>query len=178
MFAAVEVRRARAADAAAITAIYADEVLTGTATFDVEPPEKQVMAARLRELVDRGFPYLVAQEGKRVLGYAYAAPYRERAAYRSTVEDSIYLAPEARGQGIGGRLLRGLIDECTARDFRQMIAVIGDSRNLASIRLHRAAGFLPAGTLKDVGFKFGTWLDAVLMQLALGPGAGEKPAWG
>ncbi|MCR4282226.1 MAG: GNAT family N-acetyltransferase [Bauldia sp.] len=168
-------RAAVAADVSAITEIYAEQVINGTATFEVVPPDAAEMARRLTALVEAGYPYFVAEQGGEIIGYSHAGPYRPRPAYRNTVEDSVYLAQSARAQGIGGRLLRLLIDECTARGFRQMIAVIGDSQNVASIRLHKAAGFALAGTLKDVGYKHGRWLDSVLMQLTLGAGNGRPP---
>jgi phosphinothricin acetyltransferase len=169
------VRPATAADIPAITAIYADAVLTGTATFELEPPDEKEMIARMQALVAAGYPYFVAETAGRVVGYAYAGAYRARIGYRHTVEDSIYLALEARGQGIGGALLRQLITRCEAAGFRQMVGVIGDSGNLASIRLHAAAGFQSAGNLKNVGYKFGRWIDTVFMQRALGPGAATDP---
>jgi phosphinothricin acetyltransferase len=168
-------RPATHADIPAITAIYAEQVLYGTATFELAPPDEAEMAARMKELLDGGYPYFVAEREGRVVGYAYAGPYRARPAYRHTVEDSIYLSTEARGQGIGGLLLRVLIEESTALGFRQMVAVIGDSQNMASIRVHRAAGFQMTGTLVSVGHKFGRWLDAVLMQRALGLGDRAVP---
>jgi phosphinothricin acetyltransferase len=164
-----------AGDLAAITAIYADAVLTNTATFEIEPPSEAEMAQRVRALLDAGYPYLVAESGGSVLGYAYAGTYRLRIGYRYTVEDSVYLAAEARGQGIGGALLGRLLEECAAAGFRQMIACIGDSANLASIRLHAAAGFERTGMFPNVGYKFGRWIDAVFMQRALGPGARQPP---
>ena len=168
-------RPATSADIPAITLIYAEQVINGTATFEVVPPEEDEMARRMQALTEAGYPYFVAERDDEVLGYSYAGPYRARPAYRNTVEDSVYLAKNVRGQGIGGTLLRLLIDQCTARGFRQMIAVIGDSENVASIRLHKAAGFSLAGTLKDVGYKHGRWLDSVLMQRALGSGSGRPP---
>jgi phosphinothricin acetyltransferase len=162
-------------DIAAITAIYGEQVLYGTATFEVIPPDETEMKARMSALADGGFPYVVAVREGRVAGYAYAGPYRTRPAYRNTVEDSIYIADDSRGQGIGGVLLRALIDQCTALGFRQMLAVIGDSQNMASARLHRAAGFGDAGVLKSVGFKHGRWLDSVIMQRALGSGDRSPP---
>jgi phosphinothricin acetyltransferase len=155
------------ADLPAITAIYADAVLHGTATFEIEPPDEAEMRGRLRGLLDGGFPYLVSRRGDDLLGYAYAGPYRPRPAYRFTVEDSIYLAEEARGLGLGRLLLDRLIAESAKRGFRQMIAVIGDSGNVASVALHRAAGFAMIGTNPAVGFKFERWLDTVTMQRAL-----------
>ena len=168
-------RPAGEGDIAAITAIYAEQVLYGTATFEIVPPEEAEIARRMAALVDAGYPYFVAERDGRVLGYGYAGPYHSRPAYRNTVEDSIYLAPEARGQGIGGMLLRLLIDECAARRFRQIVAVIGDSQNMASTRLHHAAGFTLVGTLKSVGFKHGRWLNCVMMQLAVGAGDLSDP---
>jgi L-amino acid N-acyltransferase YncA len=171
----VVVRPAVPADVAAITAIYAPAVLTGTATFELEPPDEAEMLARLHAITGAGFPYIVAEHAGRVVGYAYVSHYRTRPAYRFVVEDSIYVASDMQGQGIGRRLLDSLIRECEGRGFRQMIAVIGDSQQPGSIALHRAAGFTFSGTLHSVGFKFGRWLDSVLMQRALGAGD-ETPA--
>jgi phosphinothricin acetyltransferase len=171
----ITTRIATAADVAAIATIYAEQVNFGTATFETIPPDETEMARRMVALVEDGYPYFVACEKDGVVGYGYAGPYRPRSAYRTTVEDSIYLAPIARGRGIGGTLLRLLIDECARRGFRQMIAVIGDIQNQASIRLHTAAGFSPVGTLKNVGYKQGRWLDSVLMQLPIGDGNSPNP---
>lgn len=168
------IRNALGADVPAIAAIYGDAVLTGTASFEIEPPSEAEMAGRFASLSDGGFPYLVAEQAGSVLGFGYAGPYRPRPAYRHTVEDSVYLAADARGRGIGGALLRTLIAISEARGFRQMIAVIGDSGHQASIRLHKLAGFALVGTFRDVGYKHGRWLDSILMQRALGPG-GETP---
>jgi L-amino acid N-acyltransferase YncA len=168
-------RPATPADIPAITAIYAEQVLYGTATFELTPPDEAEMAARMAALLAEGYPYVVAEREGGIVGYAYAGAYRARPAYRHTVEDSIYLATEARGQGIGGLLLRVLIEQSTALGFRQMIAVIGDSQNMPSIRVHRAADFQMTGTLVSVGHKFGRWLDAVLMQRALGRGDTAPP---
>jgi L-amino acid N-acyltransferase YncA len=168
----------RAADLthlSAITKIYDHAVRHGTASFETEPPDETEMTRRFRALVDGGFPYLVAERDGAVVGYAYAGPYRTRPAYRYTVEDSIYISPAAQRRGVGRALLEELIAQCTARGFRQMIAVIGDSAQIASIELHRAAGFHYVGNLQNVGFKFGRWLDSVLMQRPLGPGAGRPP---
>jgi len=159
----------------AIAAIYGEAVLNGTATFEIEPPDEAEMARRMAALAEGGFPYLVALRGDEVLGYGYAGPYRARIAYRNTVEDSIYLAPESRGRGVGRRLLGALIAESEERGFRQMVAVIGDSGHAASIRLHEAAGFAMVGTFRDVGYKHGRWLDTVLMQRPLGPGGATPP---
>ncbi len=164
-------------DLPAITAIYAEAVQTGTASFELTPPDLEEMRRRHAALVTGGHPYLVAASPKgAVLGYAYAGPYRPRPAYRWTVEDSIYLAAAARGLGLGRALLGALIEAATAAGFRQMVAVIGDSGNQASIALHRAAGFHPVGTFAAVGWKHGRWLDSVLMQRPLGNGAETPPA--
>lgn len=168
-------RPASVADVSAITAIYAEQVSQGSATFEVVPPDAVEMTRRMTELLDAGYPYLVAELENRILGYSYAGPYRARPAYRNTVEDSVYLATNARGKGIGGALLRLVIEESTRRGFRQMIAIIGGSANTASIRLHTAAGFEVVGTLKDVGYKHGRWLDSVLMQRSLGHGSRSEP---
>jgi L-amino acid N-acyltransferase YncA len=162
------IRAAVAADIPAITRIYAHAVRFGTASFELEPPDEAEMARRQRALIDGGFPYLVAEADGAVVGYAYAGPYRTRPAYRFSVENSVYVAPEAHGRGIGRALLDRLIAEATARGFRQMIAVIGDSDQAASIALHRAAGFRHVGTIAAVGFKHDRWLDSVLMQRELG----------
>jgi phosphinothricin acetyltransferase len=169
------IRPAAAIDIAAIAAVYADAVRFGTATFELDPPDEIEMASRWRALADGGFPYLVAEIEGIVRGYAYAAPYRTRVAYRHTLEDSIYIAPEFHGRGVGRALIDRLLAEATALGFRQMIAVIGDSAQAASIALHRAAGFRMVGTFEAVGYKFNRWLDTVLMQRALGPGAGAAP---
>ena len=168
-------RPATAADLAQITSIYAHHVLHGLASFEIEPPDEAEMRRRFDAIVASGFPYLVAVADGRVLGYAYAGPYRTRPAYRYSVEDSIYVAPDAVGCGLGKRLLCELISACEQRGFRQMLAVIGDSANTASIELHRACGFARAGLLRSVGFKFGRWVDSVLMQRALGDGDRAAP---
>ncbi|PHK94072.1 GNAT family N-acetyltransferase [Pseudoroseomonas rhizosphaerae] len=175
--AAVTIRPATAADMDAVAAIYRHHVLHGTATFETEAPTAEDMRQRRITLIERGLPYLVAEDTDgRVLGYAYAGAYRPRPAYRNTLENSVYISEEARGRGIGRRLLEALIQECAALGYRQMVAVIGDSANEASIRLHRALGFEPIGTLRSVGRKHGRWLDTVLMQLALGDGDRTDPA--
>ena len=151
----IELRPFEAGDLPAITAIYREAVLNGTASFEIDPPDEQEMARRAAFLIDGGFSFWVAHApGARCLGYAYAGPYRARPAYRFTVEDSIYLADEARGKGIGSRLLAALIEESTARGFRQMIAVIGDSANAPSIDLHRRHGFRMTGVALSTGFAF------------------------
>jgi L-amino acid N-acyltransferase YncA len=167
----ISIRPAGPADIPAITQIYASAVLTGTASFEVEPPDEAEMARRQRVLLDRGYPYLVAEQLNVVVGYAYAGPYHARPAYRWTVEDSVYVSPQAHRRGVGRALLNHLIKECEARGFRQLIAVIGDPQQGASIALHRASGFRLVGTLEAVGFKFGRWLDTAQMQRRLGPGA-------
>jgi L-amino acid N-acyltransferase YncA len=168
----VSLRPATAADAGALAAIYAPHVRTGTATFELEPPDAAEIERRWRDVTGRGLPYLAAVSDGEVLGYAYAAPYRPRAAYRFTLEDSLYLRDDARGKGIGRALLSALIDASERVGARQMIAVIGDSANAASIGVHAALGFRHIGMLASVGNKFARWLDVVLMQRALGPGDG------
>jgi L-amino acid N-acyltransferase YncA len=162
------VRPATADDVAHIAAIYAHHVLNGTATFEIDPPDVEEIARRRSEIEQAGLPFLVAASGDRVLGYAYAGPYRPRPAYRYTVEDSIYIDPAETGRGLGKLLMPELIAACEKAGARQLIAVIGDSENIASVRLHERFGFLHAGALRAVGFKFDRWLDTVLMQRALG----------
>jgi L-amino acid N-acyltransferase YncA len=171
----LSIRPASFADIPAITRIYDHAVQYGTASFELTPPDEAEMKRRMTALLDGGFPYLTAENGGKVLGYAYAGHYRTRPAYRFSVEDSIYVAPRAQRRGVGRALLDRLIVESEGRGLRQMIAVIGDSAQVASIELHRAAGFRLIGTIENVGFKFGRWLDSVLMQRALGPGATTKP---
>ena len=165
-----------AADLPFITAIYDHAVRFGTATFELIPPDLAEMTRRFDALMDGGFPYLVAALDGRVIGYAYAGAYRPRPAYRFTVENSVYLQPAIHRRGIGLQLLRRLIAECEARGYRQMIAVIGDSANAGSIGVHRKCGFQMIGTHPDVGFKFGRWLDTVMMQRRLGDGGNTLPA--
>ena len=169
------IRPAKPSDIPAITRIYADAVEHGTASFELTPPDEAEMAQRMRHLLDNKFPYIVAETDGALAGYAYASLYRTRPAYRFTVEDSVYVAPAMQRRGIGIALLKKLIEACTARGYRQMIAVIGDSSQAASIGLHKACGFEPAGNLKNVGYKFGRWLHTPLMQRALGPGAATNP---
>jgi len=171
----IMIRAAEAEDIATLCEIYAGHVLTGAASFEEVPPGREEFQRRWQSIVDLGLPYLVACEGSALLGYAYAGPYRPRSAYRYTVEDSIYLAPTATGRGIGARLLSAVIEDATRAGKRQMLAVIGDSANVASIALHRRLGFATVGTFHSVGFKFGRWVDSVLMQLALGPGDQTAP---
>lgn len=160
----------------AVTAIYAHHVLTGTGSFEEAPPSPAEMAARRAAVLALGAPWLVAELDGRVAGFAYAGAYRARPAYRHTVEDSVYVAPDALGRGVGRALLSELVARCEAGPFRQMIAVIGGSENTGSIALHRALGFAPVGTFTAVGFKFGRWVDTVLMQRALGDGRPPDPA--
>lgn len=169
------IRPAASVDVPTITAIYGDAVRTGTGSFELAPPTELDMAGRFGALEASGHPWLVGESAGKVVGYAYAGPYRSRPAYRDTVEDSIYLAADARGQGIGKRLLAVLIKEATQRGYRQMIGVIGDTANVASVRLHLAMGFRHVGTLTNVGWKHGRWLDTVIMQLPLGAGETAPP---
>jgi L-amino acid N-acyltransferase YncA len=162
-------------DVDAITEIYGHHVLHSPATFEIEPPSRDEMARRRHDLVGKGFPYLVATRAGDIVGYAYVAPYRPRPAYRNTVENSVYVRPGCERQGVGRALLRVLLADCERSGFRQVIAVIGDSANLASIGLHERSGFRLAGTLRSVGFKFGRWLDSVLMQRDLGAGERTPP---
>lgn len=171
----VLIRPATPADVPRFAAIYADAVLNGCASFELDPPDEAEMAARLAKIVDAGMPWLVAEADGRVEGYAYAGAYRPRPAYRNTVENSVYVDPAAKGRGLGRRLLAALIDATTALGYRQMIAVIGDSGNAASIGLHAALGFTHAGLLRSVGWKHGRWLDSVLMQRPLGDGDATAP---
>ena len=158
-------------DLPAITAIYAQAVLHGTGTFELDPPDQPEMARRRDDVRSKGLPWLVAQARGQVLGYAYANHFRPRRAYRFCLEDSIYLHPDARGQGVGRVLLAELLGRCEAAGARQMLAVIGDAANAGSIGVHAALGFDHTGVLKASGWKFDRWLDVVLMQRALGAGA-------
>lgn len=167
------IRPARPEDFDAITPIYAEAVEHGTASFELTVPDLQEMQRRHKALVDQGYPYLVLEDENGVQGYAYAGPYRARPAYRWVVENSVYLDGSARGKGHGKALLVELINACEKLGFRQMIAVIGDSTNASSIAVHKSCGFVMTGTLTNMGWKHGKWLDTVLMQLALG---GEGPA--
>ena len=169
------IRPSRDADVPAITTIYAHHVDTGTASFETTAPDESEMRHRRAALLERHCPWLVAELDGRVCGYAYAGPYRTRPAYRHSVEDSVYVRSSAQRRGIGGALLRTLIRTCTHLGFRQMVAIIGDSAQAASIGLHRAAGFEMVGTLRNIGYKHDRWLDTVFMQLALGEGARTPP---
>ena len=167
------IRASEERDLVAITAIYSHHVLHGLATFEIEPPDRAEMA---RQILAQGLPYLVAEFDGGVAGYAYAAPYRARPAYRYTLENSIYIERGALGRGAGRALLEALIAACARAGYRQLVAVIGDSANAASIGLHAACGFRHAGLLQGVGFKFGRWVDSALMQKELGEGIRSAPA--
>jgi phosphinothricin acetyltransferase len=172
---AVLVRDSRDADLPALAAIYAHAVRFGTASFEYEPPDEAAFARRRADVLAKAFPYLAAEIDGAVVGYAYASTYRPRPGYRFCVEDSVYVAPDRQGQGIGRALLPPLIASCEAMGLRLMIAVIGDVENAASIRLHAACGFRHAGTLPAMGWKHGRWLDSVLMTRPLGAGASTAP---
>jgi L-amino acid N-acyltransferase YncA len=169
------VRPAAPQDLPAIQAIYAHHVLHGLASFEEEAPPLAEMRRRFEEVTAGGLPYLVAEEAGVVLGYGYCTLYRTRSAYRYTLEDSIYVKQGSQRKGIGKLLLAELIARCTALNYRQIVAVIGDSANAASIAVHASLGFVRAGNLRSTGYKFGRWVDSVLMQLPLGKGDGTKP---
>lgn len=173
----VTVRAATVADIDAIAAIYADAVENGTASYELTPPDRAEMERRFAALVEGGFPYLVAEDGDgTILGYAYAGPFRPRPAYRFIVENSVYVAPQAKGRGVGAALLSRLIDDAAALGFRQMIAVIGDGTpDSPSVRLHARLGFRPASLLEGTGYKHGRWLDTAFMQLAMNGGRDTPP---
>lgn len=172
---ALLVRAALPADMPAVAGIYAHHVRHGLASFELEPPDTAEMTRRHAYVVELGLPYLVAELDHRVVGYAYVAPYRTRPAYRYTVENSVYIHRDCLGSGVGSALLPRLIAASEAAGCRQMLAVIGDSGNLSSINLHRKFGFSQVGLLPAVGWKFGRWVDSVLMQRELGPGSGQPP---
>jgi|SRR5436309_3122526 len=163
----LQIRVSSDADVAAITEIYAHHVRHGTASFEIDPPDVEEMGRRRLAIEARGLPYIVAESDNVVVGYAYAGPYRSRVAYRFTVENSIYVHPGHLGRGVGRALLSKLIDACQECGCRQMVAIIGDSSNVASVRLHEKFGFRHVGVLQAVGFKFERWLDTVLMQRSL-----------
>ena len=169
-----ELRAVDGDDIGAVTHIYAHHVLHGTGTFELEPPDEAQMARRVTSVMSLGLPFLVAVEAGGVVGFAYAGQYRPRPAYRFTVEDSIYLDPAAAGRGLGVRLLNAVLDRCEALGIRQVVAVIGDSANTASIRTHERCGFGHVGTFRAVGWKFDRWLDTVLMQKDLGAATGPS----
>ena len=174
------IRASRDSDLPAIAAIYAHHVLHGTGTFETEPPSAQDMAARRAEVLGRGLPWLVAEDGEdgRVLGFAYCNWFKPRPAYRFSAEDSIYVADEARGRGVGRLLLEALVREAEHCGVRKLLAVIGDSANAGSIGVHRAAGFTDVGVLRSVGWKFGAWRDVVLMEKPLGEAHHTPPLEG
>jgi L-amino acid N-acyltransferase YncA len=169
------IRPSRESDLPQITAIYAHHVLHGTGTFETDPPTEADMAARRADVLSKGLPYLVAEEGVRVLGFAYCQWFKPRPAYRFSAEDSIYLQPDATGRGLGKALLAELARQAEAAGIRKLVAVIGDSANAGSVGVHRALGFTPAGSFKSCGWKFGRWLDIVLMEKSLGEGDTTPP---
>jgi L-amino acid N-acyltransferase YncA len=172
----MQLRDATEADIPEIQAIYAHHVLHGTGTFEEQPPSIEEMTERFRKVTGHGWAWLVAADATGVLGYAYYTQYRDRSAYRFTAEDSVYIREDVRGQGVGKALVARLIEEATARGFRTMIAVIGDSENVGSIGVHASLGFQNAGTLRAAGLKFGRWVDVVQMQRVLGAGDTDIPA--
>jgi len=163
----LQTRAALEGDVGALTALYRHYVLTHTSTFEIEPPDQAEMTERLRKVLGARLPYLIAERDGQLVGYCYATPYRPRAAYRYTVENSVYVAPDCVGLGIGRTLLAELLMICRTSGYREVIAIIGDSANTPSIALHRGAGFTHVGTLTNVGFKFDRWLDTVIMQKSL-----------
>jgi len=173
--ATMRIRDAAPADIAEIQSIYAHHVLHGTGTFEEIPPSIEEMAQRFARITARGWAWRIAADATGVLGYGYYNQFRDRSAYRFTVEDSIYVRDDVRGQGVGKALVRQLLEDATAQGFRQMIAVIGDAENTGSIGVHASVGFQMVGTMRAVGLKFGRWLDVVTMQRALGSGAGGIP---
>ena len=173
---AYALREAVAADVPRLTEIYAHAVMNGTASYELVPPTELEMLSRFEALTGQDYPYIVAENGAgRVIGYAYAGPFRMRPAYRWSVEDSVYIAPEAHGHGVGRALLLRLIELCDEKGFRQMVAVIGGSDHAPSIRLHERAGFRTIGIFQGSGYKFGKWIDTVLMQMQLGEGNKSLP---
>ena len=170
------IRPSRDEDISAIAAIYAQQVREGTGTFELDVPSEAEMATRRADVLAKGLPYLVAQIGQQVVGFAFCTWFKQRPAYRFSAEDSIYLLPQAQGTGLGRALLAELAVRAEAAGIRKLIAVIGDSRNAGSIGVHRSLGFTEVGVLKSCGWKFGQWLDVVLMERALGPGDQAPPA--
>jgi L-amino acid N-acyltransferase YncA len=165
----IEIRRALASDLAAAARIYGHHAIHGTGTFDTEPPGEQPFAERLTQQDGRRDPFLVAVSEGKIAGFAYAAPFRPRFGWRFSYEDALYVAPGHQGQGTGTRLLGALIDACRLAGVRQLIALVGDSDNIPSLRVHARCGFAQIGTLRDVGFKHGRWLDVVVMQRSINP---------
>ena len=170
------VRDAQSADMAAVQAIYAHYVLHGRATFEEVPPTRDDLLSRRAAVLAAGLPYLVAEVDGEIAGYCYAVPYRPRPAYRHTIEDSVYVAHDRAGRGIGRTLLRTLVERCEQGPWRQLLAIVGNSGNAGSLALHESLGFQRIGVLRSVGFKLGAWTDTVLMQRALGQGDTEPPA--
>jgi L-amino acid N-acyltransferase YncA len=169
------VRPAEPADLVAVQTIYAHHVLTGLASFEEVPPALEEIRRRHAEVTAQGLPWLVADHGGTVAGYGYCSLYRTRSAYRYTLEDSVYVRKDVQGKGVGSALLGELIARCEGLGYRQLVAVIGDTANTASMKLHASHGFLRVGTLRSVGFKFHRWVDSVLMQRPLQPGDGTPP---
>ena len=172
----LELRDATEADLPAVAAIYGHHVLHGLASFEEAPPGVDELRRRFEGVRELGLPYLACAERGQLVGYAYASLFRTRSAYRFTLEDSVYVKPGLARKGIGRLLLGALLERSTALGYRQMVAVIGDSANAASIELHAALGFLRCGLLRSTGYKFGRWVDTVMMQRPLGPGDGTPPA--
>ena len=170
------VRASTLADIPAITQIYRHHVLHGTGSFETEPPDPAEMTRRRDEVLGRHLPYLVAEDDGQIVGYAYANWFKARPAYRFSAEDSIYVANGQHGKGLGRLLMAALIDACEQAGVRKLIAVIGDSGNHGSVGVHTAAGFVHVGTLQSVGWKFGRWLDIVMMEKTLGAGDSTPPA--
>lgn len=174
----MQLRAASAGDFPALQPIYALAVAQGLATFEEEPPSKEELRRRFDDITRQGFPYLVAEFGGEVAGYGYCTLYRTRSAYRFALEDSVYVRQDIQGRGVGKTILAELIRRCEELRYRQLIAVIGDSANAASIGLHASVGFVRVGTLRSIGYKLGRWVDTVIMQRPLGPGDGTPPAGG
>lgn len=172
----LQLRAATLADIPAIQPLYALEVRDGVATYEYDVPDEAEMAQRMRELLEKGFPYLVAELDGAFAGYAYASSYRSRIGYRWTVEDTVYVTPAAKGMGVGRALLEKLMQDCEALGFRQMVAVIGEPGNGASVALHEKLGFTTIGIFPGLGRKHGRWLDTVQMQCALGWGSQDAPS--
>ena len=171
----IQIRDATKNDLEDIARIYANEVLHGLATFETTPPSAEELGVRRQKIVDAGMPYIVAEQDERILGFAYAGPYRARTAYQNTLENSVYVDNSARKLGMGSQLLNHLIKACEQGPWRQMIAVIGDSKNSGSIALHKRLGFEQVGTIKAVGYKLEQWVDTVIMQRSLGEGENTRP---
>ncbi len=171
----IQIRDASTHDLKDIARIYANEVLYGLATFETTPPSADELGLRRQKIVDAGMPYIVAEKDRRILGFAYAGPYRARAAYQNSLENSVYVDSSARKLGVGSQLLEHLIKSCEEGPWRQMIAVIGDSKNTGSVALHKRLGFEHVGTIKAVGYKLDQWVDTVIMQRSLGEGENTSP---